>query len=62
MRIISREIHIIDPKSIYKEAKSKGIVETLVSYEEIIDLSNKTERLYTRYLTSENAKYSQQID
>jgi hypothetical protein len=51
---ISREIPIIDPKSIYKEAKSKGIVETLVNYEEINDLSDKTERLYSIHLTSEN--------
>jgi hypothetical protein len=28
-----RQFPILDPKTIYKEAKSKGNIETLVSYE-----------------------------
>jgi hypothetical protein len=35
-----RHLPIIDPKSIYKEAKAKGVVDTLVKYEEIKDLAN----------------------
>jgi hypothetical protein len=35
-----RHLSIIDPKSIYKDAKAKGVVDTLVKYEEIKDLAN----------------------
>jgi hypothetical protein len=35
-----RHLPIIDPKSIYKDAKARGVVDTLVKYEEIKDLAN----------------------
>jgi hypothetical protein len=51
-----KEFLIIDPKSIYKEAKSNDIVDTLVSYEDIKDLSDKAETIYKRNLTLEDDK------
>jgi hypothetical protein len=38
MKRTTIDISIIDPKAIYKEWKSNGIVETLLNIEEIRDL------------------------
>jgi hypothetical protein len=47
---------IIDPKSIYKDAKAEGAVETIVKYDLVEDLANKAKTMYLRHLTAEDEK------
>jgi hypothetical protein len=47
---------IIDPKSIYKDAKAEGAVDTIVKYDLIGELASQAEALYLRHLKAEDEK------
>ena len=47
---------VIDPNKHLKECKSKGIVNTLVSYEKITTLASMSEKLMSDYLKNVSVK------
>jgi hypothetical protein len=54
--------YIFDPKNIYKDAKDEGITDSLLTSDEVDRLANYAERMYNRYLQSDNDEEVKELE